>query len=64
MIHHIPCLQSHDICVSVVNVLWGVAADVNDVANRRLRGCACQCLYQLEEFVPVRFHFLIISIKC
>ncbi|XP_041370308.1 AP-5 complex subunit beta-1-like [Gigantopelta aegis] len=43
---------SRDVCVSVVDALWGVAASVNDVASRRLRGCACQCLYQLEEFVP------------
>ncbi|XP_070174422.1 AP-5 complex subunit beta-1-like [Littorina saxatilis] len=39
-------------CGSLVSHLWEIVGRVNDVPSRRLRGCACQCLRQLETWSP------------
>ncbi|XP_076443631.1 AP-5 complex subunit beta-1-like [Babylonia areolata] len=41
-----------DVCESLVSHLWKVMSKVNDVGSRPLRGCACQCLRQLETWHP------------
>ncbi|XP_046553872.1 AP-5 complex subunit beta-1-like isoform X1 [Haliotis rubra] len=42
----------HDPTASLIEILWSIAAKVNDVSNRRLRAVACQCMVQLEQTSP------------
>ncbi|XP_046350561.1 AP-5 complex subunit beta-1-like [Haliotis rufescens] len=41
-----------DPAASLIEILWSIAARVNDVGNRRLRAVACQCMVQLELTSP------------
>ncbi|XP_025078128.1 AP-5 complex subunit beta-1-like isoform X2 [Pomacea canaliculata] len=45
-------LMNSEFCTSLVIMLWEMISKTNDIPTRRLRGCACQCLRQIEMRSP------------